>query len=150
MTDTATQDLTEDLTLTLNRHIAAAPEKVYAAWLDPKILMRFMANCHGMRLSAAKTDPRVGGAFQIDIDNGSSIVPHTGTYLTLDPHATIAFTWVSAHSTAEDSTVTLQFALEGSGTQLTLTHRRFIDARHRDMHVGGWGTMLDGLAATQL
>ena len=145
-----TTTVAEDLTLTLSRHIAAPPEKVYAAWLTPETLMRFMGNCQGMSLAAAHTDPRVGGAFQIDIDNGSSVVPHTGTYLALQPHSKIAFTWVSPYSTAENSTVTLDLIPDGSGTQLTLTHSRFIDERHRDMHVGGWSTMLDGLARTDL
>ena len=141
---------TDDLTLTLQRVIAAPPASVYAAWLDPQTLMRFMANCLGMRLAAAQTDPRIGGSFQIDIDNGSSVVPHTGTYLVLTPHSDISFTWVSPHSTAEGSTVTLHFADHDRGTHLTLTHRRFIDPRHRDMHIGGWATMLDGLVATAL
>jgi uncharacterized protein YndB with AHSA1/START domain len=47
--------------------------------------MRFMQNCQGMRLAKAETDPRLGGAFQIDIDNDGHVVPHTGTYLSLVP-----------------------------------------------------------------
>ncbi|MBC7480297.1 MAG: SRPBCC domain-containing protein [Pseudorhodobacter sp.] len=145
-----TDSVIEDLSLTLNRHIAASPEKVYAAWLTPDTLVRFMANCDGMRLAGAQTDPRVGGAFRIDIDNGSSVVPHTGTYLTLQPYSRIAFTWSSPYSTVENSTVTLDLVPDGNGTHLTLTHSRFVDARHRDMHVGGWATMLDGLQRTEL
>jgi len=143
-------DTTEDLRLTLNRHIAAPPAKVYDAWLDPATLMRFMANCQGMKLAHAETDPRVGGAFRIDIDTGTSVVPHTGTYLILQPHTEIAFTWISPYSSAENSTVTLTLRPKGDGTDLTLTHVRFIDEKHRDMHVGGWATMLDGLVVTPL
>jgi uncharacterized protein YndB with AHSA1/START domain len=139
-----------DLTLTLHRQITAPPEKVYAAWLDPALLTRFMANCKGMALASAETDPRIGGSFKLVMLNDGREVPHTGTYLALEPYRHIAFTWVSPYSTADDSTVTLDFAPENGGTRLTLTHRRFIDARHRDMHVGGWGAMLDGLASTDL
>ncbi|MEO8244009.1 MAG: SRPBCC domain-containing protein [bacterium] len=146
MTDTTI----DDLTLTLQRHIAAPPAKVYAAWLDPKTLMRFMANCKGMKLAYAETDPRVGGTFRIDLDNEGHVVQHTGTYLALKPHSEIAFTWVSPYCTAENSTVRLDFVPDGEGTRITLTHSRFIDENHRDMHVGGWATMLDGLVATQL
>jgi len=44
--------------------------------------------------------------------------------------------------------VTLHLQPQVIGTHLTLTHTRFVDARHRDMHIPGWGTMLDGLRAT--
>jgi uncharacterized protein YndB with AHSA1/START domain len=103
-----------------------------------------------MRLGHAETDPRVGGGFVIDIDNDGHLVRHTGKYLSLVPHSEIAFTWASPYSTMENSTVTLALQPDGVGTRLILTHTRFVDQRHRDMHVGGWTTMLDGLVATAL
>lgn len=142
--------MTQDLSLTLTREIAAPPERVYAAWLSAETLVRFMQNCQGLRVPHAQTDPVVGGAFQIVMNNGKDDILHTGTYLELVPHSRIVFTWVSPYSTAEGSTVTIDLAPHGAATLLTLTHRRFANEGSRDGHRAGWSTMLDGLAATAL
>jgi uncharacterized protein YndB with AHSA1/START domain len=142
------QTMEDELSLTVSRHIKARPEQVYRAWLDPKTLMRFMLNCHGITMRHAETDPRVGGSFLIEMGGtGSTPVPHTGTYLALEPFRHIAFTWASPYSTTENSTVTLDFAPEGEGTLVTLIHRRFASPQSRDGHRDGWTTILDALAA---
>jgi len=137
-----------DLSLTIEKRIAAPAERVYNAWLDPEMLIRFMSNCEGMSLRAAETDPRIGGRFLLVMNSGDKDIPHQGTYLELNPFSRIAFTWESAYSTIENSTVTLTFAAQDGGTLLTLTHVRFVDESSRDGHRGGWTTILDGLAKT--
>lgn len=146
MTDTMTQDLS----LTVQRKINASPDRVYAAWLTPETLIRFMSNCQGISLTSATTDPRVGGRFSLVMNNGTKDIPHSGTYLALTPHSHIAFTWESEYSTVEGSTVTIDLVPEGRETLLTLTHTRFANEGSRDGHKGGWTTILDGLAATAL
>lgn len=140
----------ETLRLTLHRRIAAPVEKVYQAWLDPQTLTRFMANCQGMHLAAAETDPRVGGRFLLAMNTGTRVVDHRGTYLELVPYSRIAFTWESEFSTIEGSRVTLDLVPDGPATLLTLTHERFASESSRDGHAGGWTTILDGLTATAL
>jgi uncharacterized protein YndB with AHSA1/START domain len=135
-----------DLSLRLQKHIAAPVQRVYDAWLDPEKLIHFMANCQGMALARAETDPRVGGRFLLVMRVGDKGVPHTGTYLELTPHSRIAFTWESEHSTVEGSTVTLDLVPDGNGTLLTLTHVRFANEANRDGHTVGWTTILEGLA----
>jgi uncharacterized protein YndB with AHSA1/START domain len=135
-----------DLSLTIQKHINAPPDQVYAAWLDPVKLTRFMANCQGMQLSSAATDPRVGGRFSMVMNNGTRDIPHAGTYLELAPHTRIAFTWESEYSTVEGSTVTMDLVPQSGGTLVTLTHVRFATESSRDGHRGGWTTILDGLA----
>ncbi|MEO6298598.1 MAG: SRPBCC family protein [Paracoccaceae bacterium] len=139
-----------DLTMTINRRIGAPPAKVYDAWLDPEKLIQFMANCKGMTLASATTDPRVGGRFSMVMNTGEKDIPHAGTYLELTPHSRIAFTWESQYSTVEGSTVTLDLQPDGAATLLTLTHVRFANEGSRDGHKSGWSTILDGLAATTL
>ena len=136
-----------DLTLTLSRRMDAPAAAVYAAWLDPALLTRFMANCQGMVLTRAETDPRVGGRFLLVMGSQGREVPHTGTYLDLVPARRIVFTWESPYSTMEGSTVTIDLAEEAGHTMLTLTHRRFETESSRDGHRGGWAVILDGLVA---
>lgn len=139
-----------DLSLTISRRINAPIQRVYAAWLDPATLTRFMANCQGMSLAHAETDPRVGARFLLAMQTGGGIVDHRGTYLELVPHSRISFTWESKFCTLEGSTVTLDLIPDGEATLLTLTHVRFETDSSRDGHTGGWTTILDGLAATTL
>jgi uncharacterized protein YndB with AHSA1/START domain len=137
-----------DLTLTVQKRIAAPVDRVYAAWLDPESLIHFMLNCQGITLSAAETDPRVGGRFLLLMNNGTKDIPHRGTYLDLQPHSRIVFPWESEYSQMEGSTVTLDFEPQGSATLLTLTHVRFASESSRDGHRSGWTTILDGLVAS--
>jgi uncharacterized protein YndB with AHSA1/START domain len=139
-----------DLSLTVQKRIAAPPARVYNAWLDPAVLSRFMASGTGVTLTTAETDPRVGGRFRLDMNVGGTDYPHCGTYLDLVPHSRIAFTWESHSSTVEGSTVTLDLVPDGDGTLLTLTHVRFASEPVRDAHAASWDLMLAGLAATNL
>lgn len=142
-------DVLDDLTLTISRHIAAPPGRVYAAWLTPESLAAFMNNCQGMGLARATSDPQIGGRFEIVMAVDGREVPHAGTYLELIPGEKLRFTWVSAFS-IEGSEVTITLVPEGEGTGLTLSQRRFSGVSARDGHVKGWNVILDGLAATSL
>jgi uncharacterized protein YndB with AHSA1/START domain len=136
-----------DLSLTVQKRIRAPAAKVYAAWLDPATLMRFMMPGPGMTTPSANTDPKVGGRFNLVMSDGTKDIPHAGTYLELKPHSRIAFTWESPHS-AEGSTVTLDFAPDGDATLVTLTQIRFASEGSRDGHKSGWTAILDALATT--
>ncbi len=134
-----------DLTLTVERTINASQEAVFNAWLDPEMLQKFMMPAPGMSVPRASNDPREGGRFDI-VMQAESEIPHAGTYKVIDPHNRIVFTWESPYS-AEDSTVTLDFAPTKTGTHVTLTHVRFANEEARDNHQGGWTGILDTLDA---
>jgi uncharacterized protein YndB with AHSA1/START domain len=145
---TATLD---DLSLTVTRHLAAPPERVWRAWLDPATLMRVFANGKGFHLDAAETDPRDGGGYRLSMNfGGTALPPHTGEYLDLRPFSRMVFTWRSQSSTLEGSAVTVDLAPDGDGTMVTLTHRGFTDPALRDRNAGGWSMILDAFAATDL
>jgi uncharacterized protein YndB with AHSA1/START domain len=133
-----------ELTLTTSRRIAAPADRVFAAWLDPDMLARFMRPGDGVTVPRAETDPRPGGRFSILMRAGGRDLPHSGTYLEIEPPTRLVFTWESAHS-VEGSTVTLTFAAAGDATDVTLTQVRFLDEGARDAHRGGWSGILAAL-----
>jgi uncharacterized protein YndB with AHSA1/START domain len=133
-----------DLTLTTSRTIAAPRTRVFDAWLDAKMLARFMKPMPDMPEPKSETDARVGGRFSILMMAGEDELPHGGTYKVINPHDQIVFTWESPFS-VDDSTVTLDFADDGNGTKVTLTHVKFPDADSRDNHEKGWGAILGAL-----
>ena len=135
-----------DLTLSIRRTIKASPEAVYAAWLDPAIITRFMAGGADQRVTEARTDPRVGGTFRIVMTSDKDIA-HQGIYRDLVPHSLIRFTWESPYSPA-DSEVTIRLSPVAEGTDLELTQVRFLSEGARDGHKGGWTLILGRLATT--
>jgi uncharacterized protein YndB with AHSA1/START domain len=141
MTDAAT-----DLTLTVSRLIKADPKRIYDAWLDPKMLSRFMRPDADVTIPRASNDPRIGGRFDILMQAGDKQIPHAGTYLDLTPHERITFTWESPFST-DGSTVTVTITPEGAASRVTLTHVKFLSDEMRNNHEKGWGEILDALRA---
>ncbi|WP_323763632.1 SRPBCC domain-containing protein [Marinovum sp.] len=134
-----------DLTLTVERTIAAPREALFKAWLDPDMLRRFMRPGENVTVARANADAREGGRFEIIMMAGDQALPHTGTYREISPHDRLVFTWESNHSTEADSEVTVEFTPEGAATRVKLTHVRFPSEDSRDNHKGGWTGILAAL-----
>lgn len=136
-----------DLSLTVSRTIAAPAKKVFDAWLNPEMLMRFMTPAPGMSVPEAATDPVEGGRFKILMKAGDDEIPHAGTYKEISPYSRLVFTWESPFS-IEGSTVTLDFIERNDMTVVTLTHVTFPSQESRDNHEGGWTGILAALNTT--
>lgn len=133
-----------DLTLTVERTIAAPPEQVFDAWLDPTVLMRFMCPGPGVTTPIAETDPKEGGRFDLVMVDGDDKIPHGGIYQKIDRPNRLVFSWESPFS-IEGSTVTLDFKPVKKGTRVTLTHVRFPSEESRNNHEMGWTAILGKL-----
>lgn len=135
-----------ELTVNIEKIINAPIEKVFDAWLNQKMLSKFMACQQGTRESDVETDAREGGSFTIVMHVGDEDVAHTGKYLEISRPDKLVFTWASPYSVVENSTVTLNFTKVGDNkTNISLSHVRFIDEEARSAHEGGWKDILDKL-----
>ncbi len=134
-----------ELALEVSRVINASKERLFNAWLDPKMLAQFMTPGEGVTVPDARTDPEVGGRYLIVMRTPERDLPHSGTYRAIDPHDRIVFTWESEFS-RDDSEVTLTFDEADAGTLVTLRHVRFLDEEKRNNHEKGWGAILEALA----
>jgi uncharacterized protein YndB with AHSA1/START domain/DNA-binding transcriptional ArsR family regulator len=131
-----------DLSLTVTRRINAPAQKVFNAWLDPKMLTQFMLPGEAMSVPRAEVDAKVGGRFDIVMATPEKEIPHSGTYQAIDRHSRIVFSWESPHS-ADGSTVTLNFTPVGSGaTDVELVQVKFANEQSRDGHTSGWTAIL--------
>ncbi len=134
-----------DLTVKISKTIHAPIEKVFDAWLNPKILSLFMMPMPGMPVSDVNNDAREGGNFTITMHAGDKALPHTGTYLEINRPDKLVFTWVS-HCSVDDSIVTLNFTrTDENETHISLSHIKFIDEKTRSDHDDGWNHILDKL-----
>jgi len=133
--------------LTLNRRLNAACEKVYAAWADPEKLAQWFGP-PSVKPSAVKAemDVRVGGRYRISFEGGNG--EHfevSGVYREVVPNQRLVFSW-AWHSTPErESLVTVQLKPDGAGTLLTFHHEQFFDSAARDNHERGWTEILGKL-----
>lgn len=133
-----------DLSLTVTRTINADPTTVFDAWLNPKMLAKFMLPGNGMSVPEATTDPVVGGRFKIIMRAGDQDLPHSGEYIEIDPNSKLVFTWQSSNS-IDGSTVTLNLEPVEGGTKIELNQIKFATENAREDHRGGWGRILETL-----
>ena len=144
MTTPKTASAAADAVVRIERVIAAPPERVFDAWLDPVLVARWLSPTGR---AEAETDPRVGGTFRVVMLGDGIRLEHSGTYLELEPGRRLTFTWRSPFTGPNPTQVTIDLAPErdGAATHLTLTHLR-LPAVEVANHRGGWGSILDRLA----
>jgi uncharacterized protein YndB with AHSA1/START domain len=132
---TSPEELAE--ALVVRRVLPARPEDVFAAWLDPASLARWM--CPGeVERATAEVEPRVGGKFRIVMMRKQGPgMEHRGEYLTIEAPSLLSFTWISAATDLTPTVVTVELLERGASTELILTHRRLPSARV-ESHRQGW------------
>lgn len=118
--------------------IAARPETVFACFVDPERIVRWM----GM---TAELDATRGGLFRIDY-NGKDIA--RGAFVEVDPPRRVVFTWgweAPGDATPPGaSTVEVTLTAEDGGTRLRLRHTG-LPAEAVDGHAEGWDYFLPTL-----
>jgi uncharacterized protein YndB with AHSA1/START domain len=125
--------------------IAASPERVFDAWLDPKIAARFMA-AGDTRVGELELDPRPGGAFRIVMEGAAGRYEHHGRYVLIDRPCQLVFTWISDGTAQRLSLVTVAFTPEGQGVRVELEHEGLPDPERAERHGEGWSSILGKLS----
>lgn len=134
-----------DLSLTCRQIVKAPPERVFDAWLDPVQMSRFMSPRPDMHVRDVRSDARVGGRFFV-LMVGDKDYPHEGSYRVIDRPKRLVFSWEAPWS-APETEVEILFHPHGDGTEVVLTHVRFMSEESRDNHMQGWTGILGKLAA---
>src|SRR5436853_2508854 len=107
--------------VSVERRLAASPEAVFDAWLDPEGLGQWLFRTPAGTLERVEVDPRVGGGFRVDERREDGVAEHHGEYVALDrPHRLAFEFWTSV--SAERTRGTIDIAADKVGSLLTLTH----------------------------
>lgn len=133
--------------LTFKRRLNAPPEKVYAAWTDPKKIVHWFGRADAKPSSMqADIDARVGGRFRVNFGTlEGEYYEVGGVYREVVPNQRLMFSW-AWHSTPErQSLVTVSLQPDGDATLLTVHHEQLFDSAARDGHERGWLGALDKL-----
>jgi uncharacterized protein YndB with AHSA1/START domain len=133
----------QNVTLNVSHRFAAAPERVFDAWLDPKTAGRWLFATPAGKMLRVEIDGRVGGKFTIVRRDGED-VEHVGEYLEVDRPRRLVFTFGVPKFSAEMTRVAIEIAPSGEGCELTLTQENVLPEWAAPSKQG-WGMILDGL-----
>lgn len=132
--------------LVIHRTINASPQRVYDAWTQPELAKEFLCP-EGVTIGDVSMDVRVGGSYRIVMKRpeGEDYIAY-GVYRDVQPGKRLSMTWTWEEDTKEEeheTLLTVEFAAQGSGTALTLTHEKLASEESRTNHQHGWETVLD-------
>ena len=130
--------------LSIRRIIKAPPQKVFAAWTTPSLLMKWWGPA-GVVCPQAEIDLRPNGAYRI-------CNRHPDGSTTMDPWRVRArgaaervdLFWNLGMPGADGSRVRVRFVPHPEGTELLLAHER-LESAARAMHLEGWTGCLEKL-----
>jgi uncharacterized protein YndB with AHSA1/START domain len=133
----------------VSRRFSVAPEKVFAAFSDARLVARWLSPSADIKLSILLFDFRVGGTYRFayHLPEGSPVIVG-GAYRTIEPPSRIVFSWIieppDEHAGIE-SEVTVTIARHGDGSQLDIRHAKLTRADAITRHAEGWRGAVDQL-----
>jgi uncharacterized protein YndB with AHSA1/START domain len=131
----------------VRREIAATPDEVFDAWLDPEALADWMRP-NSILSTRATLDARVGGHFEVLMRRAEDTILHSGEYRVIDRPRRLVFTWISPSTEQRESLVTVEFHPRGEHiTEIVVTHEHLPgDAETLASHTDGWTEAIERLA----
>ena len=144
--------MTDQLTITAERHLEADPEDVFRAWLDPEHARHWLFTLSDSAVVRCDIDARPGGRFVIVDRREDGDAYHVGEYIEIDRPHRIIFRFVAGEHAdlgpADGGRVTVTIMPEKTGCRLTL--RQDLPeawAAHEEQARAGWETLLAALGA---
>ncbi len=140
--------MTTKNTVNLHRVIAAKPEKIYRAFLDPDAMARWLPP-NGFTAKVHHIDAKVGGTFKASFTNFTSgtTISFGGQYLELVPNEHLRYTDVFDDPNLPGiMTVTVNLKKVSVGTDLTIEQAGIPDVIPLEACYLGWQESLQNLA----
>lgn len=129
----------------VKRKFTASAERVFDAWLDPKMACRFLFTTPTGQMVRTDIDARVGGKFVLTDRRDGQDIEHVGEYLEIDRPRRLVFSFGVPKFSPDMTVVNIDIVPLGVGCELTLTHEKVL-AEWASRTQEGWGKILDGLA----
>jgi uncharacterized protein YndB with AHSA1/START domain len=133
-----------DAAVVVRRTIAAPPDVLFDAWLDPIALASWMRP-GTVLTTTASVDARVGGRYEIIMTGATDVYPHRGVYRAIDRPRRLVFTWISPPTENRETLVTVDFIPRGDRTEVVVTHEQ-LPASAQPAHSNGWTGALERLS----
>ena len=131
--------------VTVERHFAASPEKVFDAFLDVRVARHFLFATKTGEMIEAEIDPQVGGGLAFTERRPTmGDVRHVGEYLQIDRPRRLAFRFAVPQFGASSSVVSIDISAARDGCALRLTNDG-VSTEFAERVQEGWERILDGL-----
>jgi uncharacterized protein YndB with AHSA1/START domain len=140
--------MSDDDVLRLERLIAAPPERVFALWTEPDLLVKWWGP-EGFDVPVHSLDVRNGGRWRTTMRSPEGKL-HTvsGVYRVIEPPRRLVFTWGwddEQGRRGHETEVTVTFESAPGGTRLVLQQQAFQNKESRAQHSHGWESSFDCL-----
>lgn len=130
--------------VTIVHHYKVRPEKVFDAFLDPKIASKFLYATPTGEMVKAEVDAKVGGHFTFVDRRAGEDICHTGEYLDIKRPHRLVFNFTVPNYSSISTTVEIDIFDVNDGCELTLKHSGVLP-EYREKTRDGWATILRGL-----
>lgn len=134
-------------------HIAAPPDRVFQALIDPKQVMKWWTS-DDCQIDRFSMEPRKGGRWEYDtkpsklVVNGISKFHCEGEVTEYDPPRTLAYTWIANWHDDKSRCTVVRWELtpKTGGTQVKVTHSGLAqEPTARKDYSGGWTGVVETL-----
>jgi uncharacterized protein YndB with AHSA1/START domain len=135
-------------TVRLHRILAAKPEKVYRAFIEPDAMAKWLPP-NGFTGSVHQMDPTVGGSYRMSFRNFTTGQIHSfgGEYLELVPNERVRYTdRFEDPNLPGDIRVTITLRAVSVGTEVSIMQEGLPDVMPLDACYLGWQQSLRNLA----
>lgn len=136
----------------VRRRFDAPRERVFDAWTNEDVLRDWWSAMPTMSPGKIDVDLREGGRYRMEMVTDEGEV-HTvvGEYREVRRPDRVVYTWTwesneDAMAGSADTLVEVDFAADGDGTLVTLTHTGFGSEEIAGMHEHGWNGTFEQLA----
>jgi len=147
MTELASMQATTDEILA-EIHIAAAPERVFQALVDPAQVVNWWGQGNLYRCTEFTCDPRPSGSWHcVGQRPDGSVFEVKGQYLEFDPPRLLVHTWIASWTKAAKTTVRWELEPAQGGTLLRLRHTGLAAYPELAESYQGWPRMLGWIQA---
>jgi uncharacterized protein YndB with AHSA1/START domain len=118
--------------------IHASVEKVWEAWTEPNVIMKWFGSDPEGKVVSAKLDVRPGGSFEVTFKDADQ-TEHTcnGIYAEIEKLSRLTFTWHWKSEPSVESFIVLLLTEEKNSTKMRFEHMNFGSGSKHD-YVKGW------------
>ena len=134
-------------TVRLARRFAASADRLFAAWLDPRVAGRWLFATASQPLASVFIDARVRGEFRLVDERDGRAERYSGRYLEIVPARRLAFTLSMPCTASALTRVTVDIERVGSRSRLRLVQDYVPSARANYVR-DRWSGVLYGLGVT--
>jgi uncharacterized protein YndB with AHSA1/START domain len=132
----------------VTRRLPFPAERVFDAWLDPKLAARWLFATDTGEMVRAEVDARVGGRFSFTDRRNGEDVEHTGKYLEIERPRRLVFTFGVPKYSKNFDHVAIDIAPLADGCELTLTQQMSPESSEWEKRTqDGWTMILESMAA---